>query len=152
MVNFILLEKLSVFLVQTFIYIHSNSKTLNYGAKLSVQSFRPLLLKPFSCSASGVFQTVSHFSTGSSLLRARAGGHEENPAADRRQPAGVEAHRGRTAAGVSDAGGGSPENARKAEGRAGPGNGRGSGKPGEVPQAAGVTHRSGELGQGRCER
>lgn len=60
-------------------------------------------------------------SPGSGLLRARAGGHEENSAADRRQPVGMETHRGRAAAGISDPGGGAPENPRQTEDRVGQG-------------------------------
>lgn len=83
--------------------------------------------------------TSVRLSPGSGLLWARAGGHEENPAAYRRQPLGMETHWGRAATGVSDSGGGAAENPRKTEGRAGQGVGRGSGKPGEVLQAAVVT-------------
>lgn len=90
-------------------------------------------------------------SPGSSVLRTRAGGHEANPAADGRQPAGVEADRGRAAAGVPDSGGGAPENAGEAPGRAGPRVGRGSGKPREVAQAAGGAQHGRELHQGQWD-
>lgn len=136
-------------LASTFTYF---SAGLHYGAK-AFQSTDPIFIKqekqPFStvCEVSNLPLCPQ----GSGLLRARAGGHEEDPAADRRQPAGVEAHRGRAAAGVSDPGGGAPEDAREAEDRAGQGDGGGSGKPGEVPQAAGVAQHVREHRQGQCE-
>lgn len=87
-------------------------------------------------------------SSGSGLLWARVGGHEENSAAHGRQPVGMETHGSRTATGISDTGGGAPEDPRKTEGRTGPGIGRSSGEPGEVPQASVVTHCSREQCQG----
>lgn len=90
-------------------------------------------------------------SAGSGLLWAWAGGHEENSAADRWQPVGMETHRGRAAAGISDSGGGAPEDPRQTEDRAGPGVGWSPGEPGEVLQASVVTQRLREQREGESE-
>ena len=85
---------------------------------------------------------------GSGVLRARAGGHEENPAADLRQPAGVEEDRGRVAAGVPDAGGVAAEDPEQAEGRAAARAGGVEGQQGEGSEAPGLPRHSREQRQG----
>lgn len=90
-------------------------------------------------------------SAGSGVLWAWARGHEENPATHRRQPAGLETHGGRAEAGISDSGGGTPENAWKTEGGIGQGDRWGSRQPGQVSQAPVVTRCRREQHQGGCE-
>lgn len=60
---------------------------------------------------------------GTSVLRARVGGHEEDTAADRGQLVGMETHGSRAAAGVSDAGSRAAENFGKTEVGVGQGHG-----------------------------